>query len=412
MTEPGGTESSRHVVITVGEAVAVGGDAIGRMPDGRTVLVEGALPGETVDAVVTVTFRDYARARVERVRDGAPMRTEPACPNVAAGCGGCGWAHVAPAAQGALARRVVVDALQRIGRVAQPPVEVGGGVDPVGYRTTVTAGVGPGGRLGYHRRHCRDLVTVELCRIAHPRVADLLGRVRAPGWDSVTLRAGIAGGERLAVVRARGHPGRPPEGVPPDVTLVMPGQDAAFHEEVGGRRWRVSARSFFQSGPQAAALLVDAVERAVGDAAGAGRHVVDAYCGVGLLGGVVAGRRGARLTSIESNPGGAADARHNLADLDATVVRAQVGQWDVTSADVVVADPARPGLGRPGAAAVTATGAPVIVLVSCDPASLARDTRLLAAAGYRLAAVEVVGVFPDTVHVETVTTFRHVRAAR
>jgi len=120
---------------------------------------------------------------------------------------------------------------------------------------------------------------------------------------------------------------------------------------------------------------------------------------------VVAERRGARLTSIESNPSAVADARHNLSDLDATVVAGEVGRLTPVRAQVVIADPARSGLGRPGVAALVATAAPRLVLVSCDPASLGRDTALLAQAGYGLAAVEIVAMFPDTVHFETVSRF-------
>ena len=72
---------------------------------------------------------------------------------------------------------------------------------------------------------------------------------------------------------------------------------------------------------------------------------------------------------------------------------------------MVVADPSRPGLGRPGVAALVALGAPRLVLVSCDPASLGRDVALLAAAGYRLAEVALVDAFPHTFHVETVSRF-------
>ena len=73
--------------------------------------------------------------------------------------------------------------------------------------------------------------------------------------------------------------------------------------------------------------------------------------------------------------------------------------------DVVIADPARSGLGKPGVAALTRTGAPVLVLVSCDPASLGRDAKLLAAAGYRHERSEVVDTFPHTTHVEVVSRF-------
>jgi 23S rRNA (uracil1939-C5)-methyltransferase len=103
-----------------------------------------------------------------------------------------------------------------------------------------------------------------------------------------------------------------------------------------------------------------------------------------------------------------ADARHNLAGREGEVVRTEVGGWHQpsgTTVDVVLADPARTGLGRPGVAALSRTAAPVLVVVSCDAASLGRDTKLLAGAGYRHARTEVVDTFPQTTHVEAVTRF-------
>jgi 23S rRNA (uracil1939-C5)-methyltransferase len=193
------------------------------------------------------------------------------------------------------------------------------------------------------------------------------------------------------------------------------------HELVAARRWRVSAGSFFQSGPDAAEVLIGSVVRALGDALGGGGHLVDAYCGVGLLGGAVvaAAPAGLRLTAVESQQTAVADAAANLADLDARVVRAEVADaaaWRAGGSDAVVdavvADPARPGLGRSAAAAVSECRAPVVVLVSCDPASLARDTTLLAGHGYALTRAEVVDLFPHTFHVETVSRFELVGVAR
>jgi 23S rRNA (uracil1939-C5)-methyltransferase len=193
--------------------------------------------------------------------------------------------------------------------------------------------------------------------------------------------------------------------VPRDAVVVRADEDAVLHEAVGGRHWQVSARSFFQSGPLGAEALVSLVDEAVGPLAGTD-HVVDLYAGVGLLGGVVASRRpGLELTAVESALSAVRDARQNLADLGAAVIGAEVGEWAATAADVVIADPARPGLGRPGVAAVVATDCRRLVLVSCDPASLARDISLLAEEGYRIQSWRVCDLFPQTPHVETVTTF-------
>jgi len=120
---------------------------------------------------------------------------------------------------------------------------------------------------------------------------------------------------------------------------------------------------------------------------------------------------GAALVAVEANPAAADDAVHNLADLGARVRVGEVVAMgaDPSAADIVVADPPRRGLGPSAAAVVASWGPEIVVLVSCDPASLARDTRLLAGTGYVLDRVEVVDAFPSTVHVETVSRFRVAR---
>jgi tRNA/tmRNA/rRNA uracil-C5-methylase (TrmA/RlmC/RlmD family) len=165
----------------------------------------------------------------------------------------------------------------------------------------------------------------------------------------------------------------------------------------------VSAGSFFQSGPAAAGAIAEAVAAAAG---GGIARIADLYAGVGLLGGVMAARHGAELVAVESGRSAAADARHNLRDLGARVINAQVARAaPLGPADLVIADPPRTGLGPAAVSGVAAIGAPVVVLVSCDPASLARDAGLLGAAGYRLEGVQVVDAFPGTFHVEAVSRF-------
>jgi 23S rRNA (uracil1939-C5)-methyltransferase len=167
----------------------------------------------------------------------------------------------------------------------------------------------------------------------------------------------------------------------------------------------VSAESFFQSSPQAAQALVDATKRALGESSTWGDGaVVDAYCGVGLFAATVF-PRDRHVIAIEANPSACTDARINLAERDVEVVQSPVEEWSPQPAAVVVADPARDGLRAGGVDVLTATNAQVIVLISCDPASLGRDARLLIAKGYRLEYSEVLDLFPHTHHVEVVSRF-------
>jgi 23S rRNA (uracil1939-C5)-methyltransferase len=391
-----------QVTLELEERVAAGGDAIGRLADGRVVFVEGALPGEAVDLEITEVRKDFARGRATAVLVPSGDRTEAPCPHRRRGCGGCPWQEVLPEAQVRLKEAIVLDALARIGRTAPEQLLAASVLPVTGYRTTVHLAVDPLGRPGYRRRHQSDPFPVDSCLVAHPWISEILADARFPGHQAVSLRVGTAGGERLAVLR-RGD-GRHAI-VGPQVQVVTPRADAFVHERVRDRTWRVSARAFFQAGPAAASAIAAAVDDAVGDAVGAGGTLVDAYAGVGVLGGVVAARTGARLVAVESHRGATADAAANLADLDASVVTAEVGRWQPARADVVIADPARTGLGRPGVGVLAACRAPRLVVVSCDAASLGRDAALLAGVGYRLASVRLVDAFPHTTHVEVVSRF-------
>jgi 23S rRNA (uracil1939-C5)-methyltransferase len=388
--------------------MAAGGAALARDADGRVVFVEGALPGERVRARVTDTRRDFARAVAVEIVEASPDRVAPPCPALAAGCGGCTWQHVSPDGQVRLKAGIVIDALRRIAKLPEPPVPHVVALPDRALRTTARLAVSATGRAG-HRRHAGKVaVETDACLAVHPRLEELIVDGRYPGAGEVLLRVGVASGERLVRVdHAAGD-----VVVPPDVDISSRGdtRPAFVHETVAGRRFRVSADSFFQPGPVAATALVGAVSTAVGDTLAENGLLVDAYAGVGLFGSVLGRERHARVVAVESDPSAVADARVNLADLEATVVASEVGRWRPGPADVVVADPARSGLGRPGVGFVSGTGAPRLVLVSCDPASLARDTTLLAEAGYRLDSVALVDAFPDTFHVETVSRFDRVTA--
>ncbi len=378
----------------VAEKMAAGGDAIAHSVDGRVLFVTGALPGERVDVAVHTTKKDFAKGIVRRVLEASPDRVVPPCPALAAGCGGCAWQHATAAGQLALKVDIVRDALRRTAKLDDAQVRPGGSVPAWGYRTSMRLAVAPGGHVGLRAGASHRVVTFADCPVAHPLLSALLPDLRVEGADEVALRVSAATGEATVLPserRAR------VTGLPAHVDV---GPDAVVHETVAGVSLRVSAASFFQSGPAAAELLVSTVREACGDLLATDQPVLDAYGGVGLF---AAGLAMAAPVVVESSRSACADAAVNVPH--ARVECVPFESWSPQAVRLAVVDPARAGLGAGATDVLAATGAERVVLVSCDPVSLARDARLLAGHGYRHHGSTVLDLFPNTPHVEVVTVF-------
>ncbi len=399
----GGTGGdNRPFELTVDRA-ATGGAAIGNGPDGRVVFVPGALPGERVLVETEVEHRNRIEARLLDVVETSPDRVEPACGHVADGCGGCDWQHVRPERQSTLRREIVADCLRRLARLdpgtAGIDIVAGPALPATGYRTTVRAAV-VDGRAAYRLRASHDTITIERCPIADPLVEELLVEGRFGSATEVVVRAGANTGERLVVV----DPTVDGVLVPDDVKVVGVDELAAgarphYHEELAGLRLQISARSFFQCRPDGARALAELAGDAVADAEGV---LLDGYCGVGLFG-ALAGI-GRLVIAVESDPSAVADATWNLRP-HGRVVNERFERWTPEPVGAAIVDPARAGLRAGGCDTLAATGAELVALVSCDPASLARDAALLGDRGYRLDRVTVLDLFGHTSHIEAVSRF-------
>ena len=381
-------------IVVRAEKMAAGGDAIARIEDGRVAFVRGALPGELVEIDIVQSKKDFVRGEVLDVLEPSVHRVVPPCPAHAAGCGGCTWQHVADGAQLILKSAIVTEALTRTGKLLDPVVEIGASVPPWAYRTTLRLAAGTD-RLGLRGRSSHDVIELAGCPVSHPLLEDLLSRIHVRGEGEVSLRVADATGQRSAWV-VDGHVEI--RDLPDD---VAEGPAAVVHEVIAGHTLRISAASFFQSGPAAAELLVAAVRGACGDVAD-DDTIVDAYGGVGLFASVLEGRR---VILVEESDSACGDASVNLAGRRAEIVCSSIERWRPRPADLVVADPSRTGLGKQSVAVLCATQARRIVLVSCDPVSLARDAGLLRDAGYDHTRSTVYDLFPQTHHVEVVTIF-------
>ncbi|MET0882680.1 MAG: hypothetical protein ABWZ13_00895 [Acidimicrobiales bacterium] len=390
-----------QVIEVRAERMVAGGSALCRDAGGRIVLVDGALPGERLS--VEVEDEGDSLGQLVAVLERAPGRVDPPCPFVAQGCGGCDWQHAAPDVQSEMRLEIVTDALRRLGRLSDAVVRPGPPIGAERSRNTLRLAVDDG-RLGLRARGTNDIVPVDDCLVVVPGLAELLvpGVVDPGSATEVTLRVADGTGERLLLAEPTAQGVLAPE----DVAVIGADELAAgrrrwFFAEVAGHRLRVSASSFFQTrGSGAEALVAIVAEQLHGAPEGT---FVDLYGGVGLFAVTVAGDR--RIVLVERSAAAAADARQNLAGRPAKVIAKPVERWRPVPAAVVVADPARAGLGKAAVQRTVATGAARVVLISCDAASLGRDAAALVAAGYDHVESVVVDMFGHTGHVEVVTRF-------
>jgi 23S rRNA (uracil1939-C5)-methyltransferase len=392
-------------------AVAHGGEAVGRL-EGKVCFVDGALPGERVRGEVARDAGTWARVDLRAVLVPSPQRVEPPCPLFGA-CGGCQWQYAAYPAQLEWKRAILAGQLAHLGRMPDPPVrETRAPGEPFGYRNRVDFQVASG-RPAFSRRRSHLLQAVDRCLLLPPALGGLLGRLGDLGEaKALTLRTAAATGDVLAVIEGPVPAGarewgcgvvqRRPGGLTP---VVGPG---SLVETVAGIPFRITGDAFFQTHTPGAAALVGLVEEAL--APQLGETLLDAYAGSGLFG-LTVGRATAEVIAVESSPVAAADLRHNAAGAPMPVKPVEGTVEDALPLlglrwDLVVADPPRRGLGEGGVRAVLAGRPRALAYVSCDPASLARDARLLRDAGYRLEWAQPVDLFPQTFHIETVAAFR------
>jgi 23S rRNA (uracil1939-C5)-methyltransferase len=398
--------------------MAYNGFSIGRH-EGKVIFVPYAMPGERVEVKVIEERMHWAKAELVRVLDESPNRVEPRCEHFGpGGCGGCHWQHIEYGAQLEFKTQIVMEQIRRLGGILEAEVKPGRSVSaPWGYRNHARLH-GDDKGWGFVKADKSGILPIKTCPVLHDKLAGLLPVPFPPAPDnSLVLRAGIRTGERMMVLETKSgftlkHP------LPEDTSLVLSpkkrkpkvlaGKDF-FHEEVAGRSFRISARSFFQVNTEGAEGLV----RLVGKCGQpeADKHVVDLYSGVGLFLLSLKTDDMKTAAAVESDPSAFSDLRANCGDetegrvqLVQKTVRSALGDV-IKSADVVICDPPRRGCGRDVIKKILRLKPARLVYVSCDPATLARDARYLTRGGYRLREVRPVDLFPQTYHIETVSLF-------
>jgi 23S rRNA (uracil1939-C5)-methyltransferase len=401
------------------EKPAAGGRMIARS-EGQVVLVSGAIPGERVSARVERVGKGVIYAGVVGIESASPDRQVPFTDPL---CGGSLYAHIAYGRQLEIKAQVIADAFGRIGRIPLAvPVRVASSRDD-GYRMRARLHV-YGGRIGFFREGSHELCdarkTRQLLAATCDTVEQLAAGLRSIADESVRaveVSENVEASQRVVhfetsspaghaidilgatpgLTGATATPGRTLAGDPyVRETLTVDGHELVLRRHV---------LAFFQGNRYLLGPLVSHVASLVA----AGDAVVDLYAGAGLFS-AAAAARGARVIAVEGDRTAAADLQANLAALGGEVralhqpVEAFVAQHR-TAADVVIVDPPRTGMSKEALHGALNFRAARLVYISCDVATLARDARQLADAGYELQRIEAFDLFPNTPHVECVVQF-------
>ncbi|NPV91065.1 MAG: 23S rRNA (uracil(1939)-C(5))-methyltransferase RlmD [Firmicutes bacterium] len=434
------------------------GAGVGRV-EGAVVFVPGALPGEEVRVRVRSFRRGIARAELLEIINPSGERRLPECPRVD-GCGGCTLQHMDYQAQLAMKTRQVRETLKRIGKLEGVEVKPTRGMEhPWRYRNNgqfhLEAGEDPPAvRIGYYRPGSRELLEVDDCLLMPApwrefltiikNELNTLWRVMASegrgfplyhlllresfhtrqtalvlvlsDWDEPRWREWIDGfldrlppGITLVAENLNPHPERAVLGGKTRVIHGLP----RLRERIGDMEFQLSPVSFYQVNPEQTEVLYrQALEYAKPRDADL---VFDLYCGTGTISLFLA-REAGRVIGVESLREAVKDAGENarLNHIDnARFIHSDVAEYlerylksGQPAPSVVVLDPPRAGARPEVLARIAALRPERVVYVSCDPATLARDLRILTDSGFKVREVQPVDMFPQTSHTESVALIR------
>lgn len=436
------------------------GEGVGRV-EGFTLFVQGALPGEKVRAKVLKTKKQYGYAKLLELVEASPDRIGPPCP-IYDQCGGCQLQHMDYAAQLRWKRQLVVDNLERIGKLKVAPVDAAnagitvrptlGMAEPWRYRNKaqVPIGVTEGGLVGgFYARGSHRIIDMETCLIQHEHndavvaaVKDLGRQLGITAYNEetgrgllrhVVVKKAFRTGEMMLVLVTNGRDiphkdawiGSIREQLPDVVSIcqnvntqrtnVIFGDDTkvlwgreVIYDYIGDVQFAISARSFYQVNPVQTEVLYG---KTVEYAGLTGREtVIDAYCGIGTISLFLA-RHAGQVYGVEIVREAIEDARANAVLNGMNNVEFEVGasedvipKWKEQgiTPDVIVVDPPRKGCDPRLLETILQMQPERVVYVSCNPSTLARDLRVLEDGGYKTVEVTPVDMFPHTVHVESV----------
>jgi 23S rRNA (uracil1939-C5)-methyltransferase len=400
------------------EKLTYGGDAMGRLPDGRAVFVPFGLPGERVRVRLTEQKRNFARGELVEVLQASPQRIIPRCSHFGV-CGGCHYQNLPYEEQLLAKTEILRDQLTRIGKIENPPVQQTVACpNPWNYRNYAQFHLTNAGKVGYAEAgtaFAHGIIPITECHLPEASINSLWPQLEfEPGTNvkRVSLRAGTDDDLMLLIESDSPEPleleieaGISVTHIFEENTVVIAGNNH-IAISILGRDFRVSAASFFQVNGIMAEKMVKHLLDSL--PVSPSTTLLDVYCGVGLFSAFLVPKC-ERVIGIESSPSACEDFTFNLDEFDN--VELYEGSAEVViphlevKPDVVLVDPPRAGLEKRVLDGILKLNPRAIAYVSCDPSTLARDAARLINGGYHLKDVKPFDLFPQTYHIESISLF-------
>lgn len=394
--------------------IAVGGDGVGRLSDGRVVFVPRTAPGDRIrlreDSLQR--HRNFARAEIGQIVESSPIRVAPPCPHyVHDHCGGCQLQHIAYDGQLAAKRAIVGDALRRIGKLKVEDPEVVEALEEWRYRSKISMAVKTS--VGLHPYDRPNFVfPLADCHITDFRLMalwrELRGRLALLPAQLTRLTLRLDREERRHIIaESAGEPWLNADELRAALQTFTDGAIICWWQPVDGAARVVAgpvtgfpATAFEQVNPGMGSLARRWAVEQLGDVRS--QTVWDLYGGIGDTAALLV-ERGANVVSVDADEKAVEWGRSRLPAVRFIAARAEDVLPSLPAPHAVVVNPPRGGLHWDVTLRLTAEPVPKLVYISCDPATLARDLQRLNV-NYQLIAVRAFDLFPQTAHVETVAS--------
>ena len=400
------------------EKLTYGGEAMGRLPDGRAVFVPFGLPGENVRVELTEDKKNFARGKLLEVIQASPERIQPKCKHFGL-CGGCHYQNLPYEKQLQAKTEILIDQLKRIGKIENPPVKpmVASPLE-WNYRNNVQFHLTAEGKLGFINSKGNSSFPIEECHLPDTSIDAFWRELQFESnkdVERVSLRAGQD--EELMIILESESPETPELDIEADVSVVhlfdehpvvIAGQDY-LTINILEKDFHVSATSFFQVNSKMAEKMVEHLLTCL--PVSLSTTLIDVYCGVGLFSNFFAPKC-EKVIGIESSESACEDFAINLDEFDNVdlyeggaeeILPALVGR--IANPTYAIVDPPRAGIEKQTLDAIINIKPQIIAYVSCDPSTLARDAARLIHGGYRLVEVTPFDLFPQTYHIESISIF-------